>query len=102
MLKRLKSFRLHPVFKSFYFIFGFCFLVWMLFFDSNDFFNQFRMSSKLDELQSEKEYYLEKIEEVKTERAAFISNPRQLEKFARENYRMKKPTEDVYIIMDEK
>lgn len=73
----------------------------MLFFDSNDLFNQFRMSRKLNDLQSEKGYYLEKIEEVKSERAALFSNSRQLEKFAREKYRMKKDNEDVFILVEE-
>ena len=73
----------------------------MMFFDTNDFINQFRMSSKLEELHNEKEYYEAKIIEVKEEKQELFSNARQLEKFAREKYLMKKKNEDVYILEKE-
>jgi len=73
----------------------------MLFFDSNDFINQFTMKNKLEELKDEKTYYQEKITEVKDERTNLLSNKHQLEKFARENYLMKKKSEDVYVIVKE-
>jgi cell division protein DivIC len=91
-----------PLFaKSFYFISGALFIVWMLFFDSNDFISQYRMSRKLSDLKEEKAYYNEKIQEVQQERQALLSNPQKLEKFARETYRMKKKTEDVYVVTDQ-
>ncbi|WP_342665062.1 MULTISPECIES: septum formation initiator family protein [Sporocytophaga] len=73
----------------------------MIFFDSNDFINQFRASRKIKDLESQKTFYEEKIEEVKKEREAFLNNPKELERFARENYLMKKKNEDVFIIVDE-
>jgi cell division protein DivIC len=88
-------------FKSFYFIFGISFLVWMLFFDSNDFISQYRMSEKLDDLKDEKSYYTEKTNEVNNDRQALLSDPQKLEKFARETYRMKKKSEDVYIVIEQ-
>ena len=88
-------------FKSFFFIFGASFIVWMLFFDSNDFISQYRMSQKLDDLKDEKSYYIEKIEEVNNDRQALLSDQQKLEKFARETYRMKKPTEDVYVVIEQ-
>ena len=59
------------------------------------------MSQKLDDLKDEKLYYLEKIEEVNNDRQALLSDQQKLEKFARETYRMKKPTEDVYVIIEQ-
>ncbi|MDX5348492.1 MAG: septum formation initiator family protein [Hymenobacteraceae bacterium] len=96
MLNRIPKF-----FRSFYFITGFLFLAWMLFFDSNDLVTQFQMSQKLSDLEGEKEYYLEKIEEVQKDRKELLSNPELLEKFAREKYLMKRPNEDVYILVPE-
>jgi cell division protein DivIC len=87
--------------KTFFFMFGISFLVWMLFFDSNDFISQYRMSQKLDDLKEEKLYYLEKIDEVNNDRQALLSDQQKLEKFARETYRMKKPTEDVYVVIEQ-
>ena len=97
MLTRLPKFV-----KNFYFLVGLGFIVWMLFFDANDFITQIRLSNTKGDLIDEKEYYLQKIDEVKQERKELMSNPRLLEKFARERYLMKKPTEDIYIVIDEK
>ncbi|MFL5728429.1 MAG: FtsB family cell division protein [Cytophagaceae bacterium] len=91
-----------PLFaKSFYFISGVVLVVWMLFFDSNDLISQYRMSRKLSDLREEKAYYESKIQEVQQERQALLSNPQKLEKFARESYRMKKKTEDVYVVIEQ-
>jgi cell division protein DivIC len=87
--------------KSFYFISGALFIVWMLFFDSNDFISQYRMRRKLNDLKEEKAYYEQKILEVQQERQALLSDPQKLEKFARETYRMKKKTEDIYVVIDQ-
>ena len=96
MLKRIP-----PFLRNFYTIFAVFFLVWMLAFDSNDLINQIKLSRKLSTLKSQKEYYLEKIEEVKQDREELLSNTELLEKFAREKYLMKKDTEDLYIIVEE-
>ncbi|HEX8424894.1 FtsB family cell division protein [Hymenobacter sp.] len=85
--------------RSFYFYVGVSFLVWMLVFDANDFAKQYDMYAKLHELQAERNYYLENIETVKKERAELLSSPELLEKFARERYIMKRPSEDVFILV---
>jgi cell division protein FtsB len=70
----------------------------MLFFDSNDWISRYRMGAKLRELESEKEYYQEKIEEVKKDQAELMGNSELLEKYAREKYLMKKESEDIFVI----
>ncbi|WP_026461682.1 FtsB family cell division protein [Adhaeribacter aquaticus] len=85
--------------RSFYFLFTVLFLVWMIFFDSNDFITQYEMSKKLSEKEEEKEFYLQKISEVKKDREELLSNQELLEKYAREKYLMKKPAEDLFIIV---
>ena len=72
----------------------------MLFFDSNDLVTQYKLSKKLSDLENAKAYYEEKIEEVKKDREELLSNKELLEKFARENYLMKKKTEDLYVIVE--
>jgi cell division protein DivIC len=94
MLARVPKF-----FRSFYFLTTLAFLVWMSFFDSNDFLTQFQTSRKLSILEEERDYYVEKIAEVQKDRRELMSNPQLLEKFAREKYLMKKPTEDLYLIV---
>ena len=85
--------------KNFYVLFGTFFLVWMLFIDSNDLLSQYRLTSKLNSLKAQKEYYKEKKEEVNVAREELTTNKELLEKFARENYLMKKPTEDIYVVV---
>jgi cell division protein DivIC len=95
MLKRVP-----PAFRNFYFVTGITFLVWMTFLDSNDLINRFRLSAKLRSLENEKEYYQEKIKEVEKDRQELMGTTELLEKFAREKYLMKKPTEDIFIIKE--
>ncbi|WP_046246602.1 FtsB family cell division protein [Hymenobacter terrenus] len=87
------------VLRSFYFLTGLSFLVWMLVFDANDLGKQFDIYRKWKDLRSEKQYYLDNIEVVKKERAELMSSPALLEKFAREKYLMKRPGEDVFVLV---
>ncbi|MTI22432.1 septum formation initiator family protein [Fulvivirga sp. RKSG066] len=87
--------------RSFYFLVGSFFFIWMLFIDANDIFTQYQLRNKLKNLEDEKAYYLDKIEEVKAEREELMSNDELLEKFAREKYLMKKDSEDLFIIVEE-
>jgi cell division protein DivIC len=88
-------------FRNYYVIIGVIFLLWLTFFDSNDLYSQFKMTGKLQSLKNERDYYIEKIDEVKVDREALMSDEAMLEKFAREKYLMKKPQEDLYIVVAE-
>lgn len=92
--------KLPPAFKNFYIVTGICFLVWMTFIDSNDLISRFKMTSKLNSLEREKEFYQEKITEVEKDRKELMTNKELLEKFAREKYLMKKEKEDLFVIQD--
>ncbi|UOQ53321.1 FtsB family cell division protein [Hymenobacter cellulosivorans] len=99
-MQLLQVFQRVPRFlRSFYFLAGSAFLVWMLVFDANDLVKQYDMYAKWRELQAEKEYYLNNIDLVKKDRAELLSSPELLEKFAREKYIMKRPGEDVFILV---
>lgn len=90
--------KIPPYLKNFYVVSLIIFVIWMTFFDSNDWINRFRMSNKLRTLKNEKEYYREKIKEVEKDKKELMGNDELLEKFAREKYLMKKPGEDIFII----
>ena len=94
--------KLLKIFKNFYFIVGVLFLLWLLIFDSNDLFTQKKLSDKKEELEKSREFYEDKILEVKNDREALLTDDEQLEKLAREKYLMQKDSEDVYIIVPEK
>lgn len=72
----------------------------MLFIDSNDLLSQYRLTKKLSNLRSQKEYYEDKKVEVIKNWDELNTNNELLEKFARENYLMKKPTEDIYVVVE--
>jgi hypothetical protein len=87
--------------KNFYFVFTVLFITWMVFIDSNDIISHFKLRSKLNELEKQKEFYQERKEKIQIEREELLSNFELLEKFARERYLMKRKTEDLYVIMEE-
>ena len=87
--------------KSPYFLIGVSFLIWMVFFDTEDLITQHRLRYKLKNLEAEKIYYLQQIEKIQKDRAELDNNTELLEKFAREKYYMKKKTEDLYIVVEE-
>jgi cell division protein FtsB len=89
------------LFRNKYFLAGFSLLVWLAFFDRNDFIAQYQYHSKLRQLQEEQLYYKEQITRTRKDMEELLGNPKNLEKYAREQYRMKKADEDVYLILKE-
>lgn len=94
-------FRVPKPFRNFYLLTGGIFVLWMLFLDSNNLGAQFQLTKKYLNLEEELHYFEDKIEEVKVEREELFSDPHMLEKFAREKYLMRKPTEDVFVLVPE-
>ena len=92
--------KLPKPFKNFYFVVSAVFLLWMLFLDSNNLIARFQLGSKLSSLEGEREYYLEKYAETEKDRDEVFGDRESIEKFARENYLMKKDTEVIYIIKE--
>ena len=85
-------------FRNFYAITASLFVIWMLFLDSNNLITRFQLTSKLNSLENEKEYYQEKVKEVEKDREELFGDPSLVEKFAREKYLMKRPNEEIFII----
>ena len=81
-----------------YFLILLLFVGWMIFFDKHDVLTQWRLQSTVDQLNDEKSFYTEQIEQAEQERLELEINK---EKIAREKYYMKRPGEDVFIIVDE-
>jgi len=88
------------IFINKYFITILAFVAWMVFFDSNNILTRNRMQQKLDELNQEKEFYLEGIERDSTLLKQLMTDSTRLEKFAREKYLMKKDKEDLFLVID--
>ena len=58
---------------------------------------QYQYRQQLNELEAEKAYFSEEILRTKTELEELSSNPKSLEKFAREKYFMRKDNEEVFV-----
>jgi len=78
------------------------FIIWLIIFDKNSVINNIRNRSKLQKLNNEKEFWLEKINEDSTSLYELKTDDGNLEKYAREQYLMHKPNEEIFVIVDEK
>jgi cell division protein FtsB len=87
--------------KNKYLIASILFLTWIVFFDENSFVSHAENKRRLNELNKQKEYYLERIEADKQKLEDLNAGKKQLEKFAREQYYMSKPDEDLFIVIEE-
>lgn len=76
------------------------FAVWILFFDRNDLITQWDRKKELKKLETSKAYYETEIKSTKKDLADLDRDTRVLEKFAREKFFLKRPNEDVFIIVD--
>ncbi len=74
--------------------------IWIAFFDMNDIWRQLKMAREIDRLEAEKKYYIQKIKEVEIEKKEVMGSPVLIEKFAREKYLMKRPHEEIFVIVD--
>jgi cell division protein DivIC len=76
------------------------FIVWMVFFDSSSVLNRMKYREKLNSLKQEKHFFLEEIKKDSILSQKLLSDTTEIEKFARENYLMKKEKEDVFLVID--
>lgn len=75
------------------------FLAWLLLLDTNNLIERYSQLKELRALKRDKEYYTNKIEDEKRKLEELKTDNKNLEKFAREQYRMKKKDEDLYIVI---
>jgi cell division protein FtsB len=76
---------------------GGAFAVWIIFFDENDLVTQYNLRQEVTETEKKIEYLNQEIEKSEHARLELISSPDKLEKFARENYLMKRDDEDLFV-----
>jgi len=87
------------VFRNKYLLTIVIFLIWLLLFDSNNLIARYKEMRELHKLKTDREYYLKHIEAERQKLQELKTDNHNLEKFAREQYQMKKPDEDLYIIL---
>jgi cell division protein DivIC len=87
-----------PFLKNKYTLTLIVFLGWILFFDQNNILERTQNLNQLHQFEKDKAYYLDKIKQDSAKLKELRTDKKNLEKFAREQYHMKKPNEDVFLI----
>lgn len=98
---RMRASRIPTLLLNKYLATLFVFGIWMTFFDENNFIRQYHRITELNSVQRKTSYYVKETEKAKKQLYSLKTNQHALERFAREEYYMKKPNEDVYIILEE-
>lgn len=73
------------------------FVVWMLFFDTNSLLIHLELRKEIKKLEKQQEFLKQEIANDK-KILEKLSDPEELEKFAREQYYLKKKNEEIYLI----
>lgn len=87
-----------PLLKNKFTLILIVFLGWILFFDQNNILERVQNLNQLHQLEKDKAYYIEKIRQDSAKLRELRTDKKNLEKFAREQYLMKKKNEDVFVI----
>ena len=90
-----------PVIKNKFVLTILIFIIWLLFFDHNNLVDRVKEMHHLRQLERDKKYYIERIDKDSKRLEQLRTNNKNLEKFAREQYLMKKDNEDIFVIVEE-
>jgi cell division protein FtsB len=93
--------RILPFVKNKFILTILIFIVWLLFFDHNNLIDRAKELNHLRQLEKDKKYYIERIDKDSKRLEQLKTNNKNLEKFAREQYLMKKDNEDIFVIVEE-
>ena len=86
------------VLKNKYFIAAAFFIIWMSFFDLKDWRLIASRKEKLRDLEKSEQHLSSQIKETRKELELLKTSAQTIEKYARENYYMKKDNEDLFIV----
>ncbi len=76
------------------------FLMWIFFFDEHNLVHHFQNKQKLSQLIEQKDFLKGKIQADQRKIQELQTSQKNLEKFAREQFLMKKDNEDVFVIVE--
>ncbi|WP_149302646.1 FtsB family cell division protein [Pareuzebyella sediminis] len=96
-LKELRRKKWFGVLTNMYVLVLTVFVIWMLFFDTNSLLIHLELRKEIKKLEKQQEFLQEEIANDK-KILEKLSDPEELEKFARENYYLKKKNEEIYLI----
>lgn len=92
-LEKIKPF----IFNKYLVVFA-CFIVFVTFFDNHNLLNRWKTNRNIKQLEKDITHYKNEIEVTRVKLEELQSNDENLEKFAREQYLMKKENEDIFLV----
>lgn len=95
--KRLKQKKWFAFATNMYILVLTLFVIWMAFFDTNSLLIHLELKGEVDKLKQQKEFLEKEIAKDRKELKE-LSTEEALEKFAREEYYMKKDNEEIFLI----
>ena len=97
LLKKLRQKRWFRILGNKYVLILVIFTIWMVFFDTNSWFIHKELNDEIDKLEGNRAYFKH---EIKSDRDQInkLKDSEELERFAREEYYMKKENEELFII----
>lgn len=75
--------------------------IWVIFFDKNDLKTELELRREVMQLEEERNYFAREIHSITSDIKELYTNPKTLEKFAREKYLMKRDNEEIFVIVEE-
>lgn len=96
-IRELPKKRWFKIVRNKYFLIGLVFVGWMLFLDSNSWLVHRELNNQIEDLEEEKSYYSTQIQKDRSILKK-LSDSVELEKFARQEYFMKRENEEIFII----
>jgi cell division protein FtsB len=76
------------------------FVALLFFSDRNNIIDQFKLHKQYQKVKREHGFYKKQIEDAKKQYEELFTNDKNLEKFARERYLMKRDDEDVFVFVN--
>lgn len=101
MKKEIFQSKFFKIIRNKFLIASAVFAVWIIFGDENSIVSHIQSKRQLNELKQQKEYYKQRITSDRQKLEDLNKGKEELEKFAREQYQMSKPDEDVFIVVEE-
>lgn len=92
--------KIPKIFNKYWISIGVLFVL-LAFIDQYNFRAHYKLIKELRTLKKEKKFFQEEIEKDSTLYHDLFEDDENLEKFAREKYKMKKPNEDIFLIIEE-
>lgn len=96
-LKDLRKKKWFSIATNLYVVVLTAFVIWMVFFDTNSLLIHRELQQQINDLEKQKEFLKSEIEKDR-KTLEKLSDPQELEKFAREKYYLKKKGEEIYLI----